>query len=297
MMMSRNVHLYHVVQATRELAQGANESKTGVDPLIVVLGPAQGRRTRGLECDIGQEGNHSFVQMRSNVSSTKSIRRKEHQGKQNESISTNKVDVPSSVQRKSNLSSTTRIIKDKHQGEKVACATATVYSIRDDTVHFKKLLKGHMKVSVIKVVKIHKSMELLVPDDEILNLEFAVKGFIQWPIAAITRFPGMSKTPVSEVQTKRVIPRHKNAPSTKKGTEKETLKEPSKQDKALEETTKHQKTMQKIDEVKQPVEKEKASNRKSLQALEDEVPWCNERPLENKELNAIIGAWFTLWRD
>nr|GEZ58028.1 ulp1 protease family, C-terminal catalytic domain-containing protein [Tanacetum cinerariifolium] len=28
-----------------------------------------------------------------------------------------------------------------------------------------------------------------------------------------------------------------------------------------------------------------------------EVPWSNERPLENKELNMIIGAWFTLWRD
>ncbi|GJW48590.1 hypothetical protein Tco_0080236 [Tanacetum coccineum] len=28
-----------------------------------------------------------------------------------------------------------------------------------------------------------------------------------------------------------------------------------------------------------------------------DVPWSNERPLENKELNAIIGAWFTLWRD
>ncbi|GJT52691.1 putative reverse transcriptase domain-containing protein [Tanacetum coccineum] len=27
------------------------------------------------------------------------------------------------------------------------------------------------------------------------------------------------------------------------------------------------------------------------------VPWSNERLLENKELNAIIGAWFTLWRD
>ncbi|GJS53189.1 hypothetical protein Tco_0626551 [Tanacetum coccineum] len=27
------------------------------------------------------------------------------------------------------------------------------------------------------------------------------------------------------------------------------------------------------------------------------VPWTNERPLENKELNAIIGARFTLWRD
>ncbi|GJR47616.1 ulp1 protease family, C-terminal catalytic domain-containing protein [Tanacetum coccineum] len=26
------------------------------------------------------------------------------------------------------------------------------------------------------------------------------------------------------------------------------------------------------------------------------VPWNNERPLDTKELNAIIGAWFTLWR-
>ncbi|GJY06851.1 hypothetical protein Tco_0373905 [Tanacetum coccineum] len=27
------------------------------------------------------------------------------------------------------------------------------------------------------------------------------------------------------------------------------------------------------------------------------VSWTNEGLLENKELNAIIGAWFTLWRD
>ncbi|GKD91583.1 hypothetical protein Tco_1367090, partial [Tanacetum coccineum] len=78
------------------------------------------------------------------------------------------------------------------------------------------------------------------------------------------------------------------------------------------------------------VKKEKAANRKSLQALEDEVllnrphsaidgynkwmsrgdyaepyaisvnkkvPWCNERSLDKKELNAVVGAWFNLWRD
>ncbi|GJR80281.1 hypothetical protein Tco_0151066 [Tanacetum coccineum] len=28
-----------------------------------------------------------------------------------------------------------------------------------------------------------------------------------------------------------------------------------------------------------------------------QVPWINELPLENKELNTIIGAWFTLWRE
>ncbi|GJS41088.1 diacylglycerol kinase 4-like protein [Tanacetum coccineum] len=29
----------------------------------------------------------------------------------------------------------------------------------------------------------------------------------------------------------------------------------------------------------------------------EKVHWTNERPLENIELNAIIGTWFTLWRD
>ncbi|GJX16596.1 hypothetical protein Tco_0217428 [Tanacetum coccineum] len=32
-------------------------------------------------------------------------------------------------------------------------------------------------------------------------------------------------------------------------------------------------------------------------SLINEVPWSNERPSENKELNTIIGTWFTLWRD
>ncbi|GKE44452.1 hypothetical protein Tco_1471736, partial [Tanacetum coccineum] len=270
-----------------------------------------------------QEGNHSFIQMRSNLSSTKSIGRKEQQGEQNESISTRQVNVPSTVQRRSNLSSTISIVREEHQGEqnesistrqvdvsssvhrrsslisttsivklpcikeetycflhipssdlareKVACATVIVYPIGDGNVHFKKLLKGHMKVSFIKVVEIHKSMELPMPDDEIPNLESAVKGFIQWPIAAIARLKRMYKTPVSGVQTKRVMPQHENAPSTKKGKGNKTPKEPNKQDKALEETTKHQKTMQKIDEVEERVEKKKAVNRKSLQALEDEV--------------------------
>ncbi|GJT81279.1 protein exportin 1A [Tanacetum coccineum] len=313
----------NLVQATRELAQGSNESKAGVDPLILLkdieeirnevrqqmkeelkssdfweeirvelkaelrneMQPEQNlfspreddvpnsvhmksclnsttimvrNETQAQQNESfspRQEGNHSSVQMSSNLSSTKSIRRKEQQGEYNESISTRQVNVPSSVQRRSNITSTTSIIREEHQGEqnesistrqvdvpssvhrrsslisttsiiklpcikpgeKVACATATVYSIGDGTVHFKKLLKGHMKVLVIKVVEIHKRM---------------------------------SKAPISGVQTKRVMPQHENAPSTKKGKGNETPKEPNKQDK---------------------VEKEKAANRKSLQALEDEV--------------------------
>ncbi|GJU65185.1 ulp1 protease family, C-terminal catalytic domain-containing protein [Tanacetum coccineum] len=45
----------NLVQATRELAQASNESKAGVDPLIMVLGPEHGGRTRGVGCDIGQQ--------------------------------------------------------------------------------------------------------------------------------------------------------------------------------------------------------------------------------------------------
>ncbi|GKB05916.1 ulp1 protease family, C-terminal catalytic domain-containing protein [Tanacetum coccineum] len=307
----------NLVQATRELAQGSNKAKVGVDPLILVLGPEHGGRTKGsgmilgikkeLKDMLGKIGpmnnekilkryekkqddvlssvqmrsnlssttsmvrnekqaqqNESFsprqddvpslVQRRSNLSSTNSIVRKEQQAEHNESISTRQYDVPSSVQMRSNLSSTTSMVRNENSiltEEKVICATATVYLIGDGILHFKKLLKGHIKVSVIKVVEIHKSMELLVSDDEIPNLESVVKGFIQWPIATVARFTGLSKTPVSGVPTKRVMPQHENAPSTKKGKGIETPKEPNKKDKALEETTKHLKTLQKIVEVKE----------------------------------------------
>nr|GFC16821.1 ulp1 protease family, C-terminal catalytic domain-containing protein [Tanacetum cinerariifolium] len=156
-------------------------------------------------------------QNESNLSSTTSIIREEHQGEQNESISIRDVDVPSSVHRSFVLAE-----------EKVVCTTATVYPIGDGILHFKKLLKGHINVSVIKVVEIHKSMELPVTDDEIPNLESVVKVFIQWPIVAIARFTEMSKTPISRVLTKRVMPQHENAPSTKKGKGNETPKEPNK---------------------------------------------------------------------
>ncbi|GKA65195.1 hypothetical protein Tco_0764902 [Tanacetum coccineum] len=281
----------NLVKATRELVQGSNESKAGVDPLILVLGSEHEGHTRGsgvmldLRAELWnkkqaeqnlfsprQDDVPSSVQMRSNLSSTTIMVRNEKQTQQNESFSPRQDDIPSLVQRRSNLSSTKSIVRKEQQArEKVVCATVTVYPIEDGILHFKKLLKGHMKVSVIKVVEIHKSMELPVPDDEIPNLESVVKGFIQWPIAAIARFTGLSKTPVSGVLTKRVMPQHENAPSTKKGKGNETPKEPNKQDKALEETTKHQKTMQKIDEVKEWAEKEKAAHRKKLQDLEDDI--------------------------
>ncbi|GJV74109.1 hypothetical protein Tco_1494104 [Tanacetum coccineum] len=47
-----------------------------------------------------------------------------------------------------------------------------------------------------------------------------------------------------------------------------------------------------LDTVKPVVDWQVQDSFCSSEAL---VSWTNERPLE-KELNAIIGAWFTLWR-
>ncbi|GJX74724.1 hypothetical protein Tco_0313319 [Tanacetum coccineum] len=372
----------NLVQATRELAQGSNKSKAGVDPLILVLGPEHGGRTRGVGCDIGYkkgiEGyvrkkrtyeqrkdveeirnevrqqmkeelklsdfweeiraklkaelrnemqaeqnlfspreddvpnsahmksnlNSTTIMTRSNLSSTKSIRRKEQQGEQNESISTRQVDVLSSVQRRSNHYSTTSIIREEHQGEQNESNSTRQVDV-PSSVHRSFVLAREKVVCAIAIVYLIGDVWSSPADDEIPNLESAVKGFIQWPIAAINRFTGMSKTPVSGVPTKRVMPQHENAPSTKKGKGNETPKEPNKQDKALEETTKHQKTMQKIDEVKErklPKETIAAESNSSRirfsmhyqVVLGCSVPLSNERPLENKEFNVIVGAWFTL---
>ncbi|GJT63701.1 hypothetical protein Tco_1015181 [Tanacetum coccineum] len=64
----------NLVQATRELAQGSNESKTGVDPLILVLGPEHGGRTRGVGCDIGyKKGIEGYVRKKRTYEQRKDI--------------------------------------------------------------------------------------------------------------------------------------------------------------------------------------------------------------------------------
>ncbi|GJS82720.1 putative nucleotidyltransferase, ribonuclease H [Tanacetum coccineum] len=60
-------------------------------------------------------------------------------------------------------------------------------------------------------------------------------------------------------------------------------------------TAKSEDTIQEVAK-KEFVEPPSDSN-ELFQSDSNEVPWSNERPLKNKELNVIIGAWFTLWRD
>nr|GEY39994.1 ulp1 protease family, C-terminal catalytic domain-containing protein [Tanacetum cinerariifolium] len=137
-----------------------------------------------------------------------------------------------------------------------------------------KLRKGHMKVAILKVMEKHKNMELLMPNDELPYLESAVNGFIEWLIFAIGRYKGMSKPPVTEVPTKRLMLQHERAPSSKNGKVNDTPKEPNKKDKAS--------TNKKIDTsrfahatadvlVIGQVENEKAANRKRLQDLENDI--------------------------
>nr|GEY66755.1 hypothetical protein [Tanacetum cinerariifolium] len=77
------------------------------------------------------------------------------------------------------------------------------------------------------------------------------------PIFAICRYKGTSKPPVTEVPTKRLMPQHERAPSSNKGKVNDTPKEPNKKDKASEDTTNKQKSIQRV-------ENEKAANRKRL---------------------------------
>ena len=68
------------------------------------------------------------------------------------------------------------------------CAHATVYPVGDGLIHGKRLRKGHMRVSVLKVLNRQEGLELPVPDEDIPNLGGTAGAFIQWPIGAIARF-------------------------------------------------------------------------------------------------------------
>nr|GFC19188.1 hypothetical protein [Tanacetum cinerariifolium] len=109
--------------------------------------------------------------------------------------------------------------------------------------------KGHIKVAVLKVMEKHKILKLLVPYDELPYLESVVNDFIQWPIFSIGRYKGMYKPPVTEVPTIRLMPQHERPPSSKKGKVNDTPKEPNKKDKASEDTTNKQKSIQRVLDV------------------------------------------------
>lgn len=125
------------------MAQGSDESKAGVDPLILVLGPEHGGRTRGVGCDVGyKKGIEGYVRKRRTYQQREDIEeiknqvrqqmkeelkssefwdemrlelkaevRKEMQSERNEGFSPRQDDVPSSGQGRNNVSSIINVAK------------------------------------------------------------------------------------------------------------------------------------------------------------------------------------------
>nr|GFA90383.1 cytochrome P450 93A3 [Tanacetum cinerariifolium] len=55
-------------------------------------------------------------------------------------------------------------------GEEILCAHASVYPIRDALIHRKRLRKGYMRVSVLKVLNRKEDLEIPMPDEDNPNL-------------------------------------------------------------------------------------------------------------------------------
>ncbi|GKA88724.1 hypothetical protein Tco_0810488 [Tanacetum coccineum] len=276
-----------LTKASQQLSEGTIESKAGVDPLIMVMGLEHGEDYEEMEIRVLQKVK-AVIKTMSLWRNEGGIIRRGFSGQSLTWLSTGRMRL-SEFPRQS-VASTTSIIKlscikeetycclyvpsSVSTHEKVTCATATVFPIGDGLIHGNKLLKGHMKVSVIKVVDFHKNMELPVPDDEFPTLLNAVKGFIQWPISAIARFKGLTKTPISRAPTKNVLPQHQKVPGIEQGKGKVTAEEPTNKKKALEEPTKPKMALAKIAEqtkAKERDEKRKAEYGKKLNELKHAI--------------------------
>ncbi|PWA96447.1 hypothetical protein CTI12_AA039260 [Artemisia annua] len=258
-----------LVEASEQLSQGTIESQHGVDPLIIVYGPEHGGRTRGdkvLEA-LRKEPGLGMGSVGSTTSNIKADCIKE----------------PTICA----LFSPESILT----GEKILCAHATLYPVGDGLIHGKRLRKGHMRVSVSKVLRLEE-LELPVPDEDIPNLGGTVGAFIQWPIGAIARFSvllvytfsillyisGLPNTPTTRATAKSTLPTNVQGPSTAtKSTLTKNVQGPSTECAALvtlptitQASKKRKKTL------KEPVklskaEKEKADIRKRLHSLKEDI--------------------------
>ncbi|GJY18648.1 cysteamine dioxygenase [Tanacetum coccineum] len=80
---------------------------------------------------------------------------------------------------------------------------------------WKMLRKGHMRVSVLKVLNRKEDLELSVLDEDIPNLGRTLEDFIQWPIGAITRFLQEKKKDIKS--TRRAVDIDQRSEIVKKG--------------------------------------------------------------------------------
>ncbi|GJU07484.1 hypothetical protein Tco_1123914 [Tanacetum coccineum] len=151
--------------------------------------------------------------------------------------------------------------------EKILCAHASVYPVGDGLIHGKRLRKGYMRVSVLKVLNRQEDLELTVPDEDFLNLGGALNAFIQWPVGAIACFSGSPNTPATSAAAKSTLYKIVQRPSTECEQEKKkTVKAPIQQSE---------------------VEKEKANIRKRLHLLKEDI---------DLRLEAVKNAYYR-WMD
>ncbi|GKC21069.1 hypothetical protein Tco_1023219, partial [Tanacetum coccineum] len=87
-------------------------------------------------------------------------------------------------------------------GEKILCAHVSVYPVRDGLIHGKRLRKGYMRVSVLKVLNRQEGLELPVPDEDIPNLGGTLR-FAKHPCNKCRRQERARKEPIQQSEVEK----------------------------------------------------------------------------------------------
>ncbi|GJZ99266.1 hypothetical protein Tco_0671817 [Tanacetum coccineum] len=255
-----------LVETSEQLSQGTIKAQPGADPLTIVYGQDHGGRTRGLSEKVQEKLFSGPVWNRVKEKMLEELVKEPIVG-------TSSVRPTTSIIRIDCIKETTTCSLFSPEsiltGEKILCAHASVYPIGDGLIHGKRLRKGYMRVSVLKVLNRQEDLELPVPDEDILNLGGALNAFIQWPIGAIACFSGSPNTPAPSAAAKSTLPKIVQRPST---TECSALTNVP----AITQASKKRKKTVKAPIQQSEVEKDKADIRKRLHLLKEDIDLRSE---------------------
>ncbi|GJV31109.1 hypothetical protein Tco_1391509 [Tanacetum coccineum] len=228
------------VETSEQLSQGTIKAQPGADPLTIVYGQDHGGRTRGVSsivgCKKGLKGyarkKRTYKQSLDFEELSEKVQEKLLSGPvwnrlkdkileelvKEPIVGTSSVRPTTSNIRIDCIKETTTCSLFSPEsiltGEKILCAHASVYPVGDGLIHGKRLRKGYMRVSVLKVLNRQEGLELPMPDEDIPNLGGALGAFIQWPIGAIACFLGSPNTPATSAAGKSTLPKIVQRPST-----------------------------------------------------------------------------------
>ncbi|GJS88485.1 hypothetical protein Tco_0771121 [Tanacetum coccineum] len=293
-----------------KLSQGMIKAQPGADPLTIVYGQDHGGRTRGVSSIVGcKKGLKGYVRKKRTYKQSldfeelsekvkakllseelsEKVQEKLFSGPvwnrvkekmleelvKEPIVGTSSVRLTTSIIRIDCIKETTTCSlfspKSILTGEKILCAHASVYPIEDGLIHGKRLRKGYMRVSVLKVLNRQEDLELPMLDEDILNLGGALNAFIQWPISAIACFSvllGSPNTPATSAAAKSKLPKIVQRPST----ECSALTNVH----AITQASKKRRKTVKAPIQQSEVEKEKADIRKRLHLLKEDIDLRSE---------------------